>query len=824
MQSAVLYEEIKYVDRDSDVDDIIRDIGSTKKSKIRIITSKTAVGKTSVSLKTFTNKLIDKYHKLCIKTNPENCKKDVVEWQYLDHIFDAIAAYFESESARQKDLSFDHYVFSVKDPIIRREILDIMINGTNPQNGKLWIVWHTACLAIKGLLKLDKFNSYNIIGDRSEKTRRIKIHYLRYVFNKCQMLINIDNIQNIDFISLNSLTSLISESQNNRHYFLFEFTISEEHGYDTLLKLSAHLGTGGVDVHIHSLANLPIAYAIDVVTRHVTELPKDLDFSINLLHYYKSTSSGNLRQLIDYSLNYSKTSVEHDISNATLMNLKSLSSEAKYLLALIVLNNGKINIDMAIKISQQRRNSNLDIRKYLEELEVLKIASSTHDVFCTICHASIIDEWRKAKDEFNVYDVVAYNDFKKYLCCQLGTINPDDFLTQEQIWLQLISMYSQYQPHQIIGLYDYVKKNIFTSLSPQNAWKYIKQFIDVTKCEIKQYEEMYLDILQFCFTCELYNEGYECINLLEEFIDYKYVKLLVKHKAMYLSALDKHLENIEYCRKNISIFENDTNIILNLHLILLSSYRSLGLIDECHAIFNEIYGNSIYEKCDEYGYFLRLTDVFLPRNESVKYAKKSVTFFKKRRLSMQMGKSLITYSYLLASMGRCKLALKIILQAETVLFGTRIGAHMILVNKAAIKLLSGFKDDSIWEDLDKAEASAVVPFDKLAIANNKLIWSIENNNYTLYKLLTNQIIHLIPQEPDKHIVAVSYYNLYIIYEQMGESVEANKYLGAAIELQSKSNLIKARLSKKANKETFFLLSKPWHVCFLAYWTFDIIKQ
>ena len=189
----------------------------------------------------------------------------------------------------------------------------------------------------------------------------------------------------------------------------------------------------------------------------------------------------------------------------------------------------------------------------------------------------------------------------------------------------------------------------------------------------------------------------------------------------------------------------------NIKLISLSSYRSLNLIHECNSIHKELLRDKNFRKTAEYPFFLRLCEMYLDRDKSLKYLSQSVTLFTKEENYIQAGKSLISYSYILASQGKLKKARQKIEKAELYLSNKRMGSHMFLVNKAAISLYSGDFSERVWDMLNNSEITAVVPFDKLAIIVNKLVWCIENKNSNRHEMLIKQAKDLLKQEPDRHI-------------------------------------------------------------------------
>jgi len=396
--------------------------------------------------------------------------------------------------------------------------------------------------------------------------------------------------------------------------------------------------------------------------------------------------------------------------------------------------------------------------------------------------------------------------------------------SDNETWLKLLHIYSIFEPQKIDSLFDKLEKGLIDYISADNAWTYLKAFINCTKNNIVCYKELYIRIVNICFECELYQEGFECLNLLINTDLLSTDVYLLELYAMFLSALDRHEENIKFCTYQLNRVPTITDqAYLNFSLILLTSYRSLNMVDKCKPMFDKLIKTTVYRKYKEYGYLLRTTDMYLPKHQSTIYIYKSYRFFMSRD-KIQAGKSLITLSYVLANLGHTYLANRAILKAEQLLKGKRMGAHMLLVNKAAICLMRGEHDLDVYEMLDQAEISAKVSFDKLAIYINKLIWCYENKDFERKDLIINSILHYLSIEPDKHIIAIGHYNLSVFYKLMNDLEDAKIHYNLACKLQRNCIPIMNRLNKVKSRDTDAMCSKPWHVCFLAYWTYDIFRD
>ncbi|WP_216244602.1 hypothetical protein [Faecalicatena faecalis] len=214
--------------------------------------------------------------------------------------------------------------------------------------------------------------------------------------------------------------------------------------------------------------------------------------------------------------------------------------------------------------------------------------------------------------------------------------------------------------------------------------------------------------------------------------------------------------------------------------------------------------------------------MYLPRKKALRLIKKSYRFFTKRAELQQAGKSLITYSHFVSSLGNPNKALSYILQAEGLLINKQMGQHMFLVNKAVISMHMGIFDDSIWNFLDIAEMSARVSYDKLAIQICKLVWLIENDNCNNCEPILQKILEYTDLEPDKAIVSAAYYDVYYYYSLNGQKEIADKYKMQAQELEEWCPIVKAKFHNYIDKEYAFVLNKKWVLFYLEYWTYDLL--
>ena len=645
----------------------------------------------------------------------------------------------------------------------------------------------------------------------------IKIRYILYVLKKLDIFMIIDNIQNIDAVSWKYLLSWLNMTKERRHYFLLEYTLTETYTSEKMLGLIEEVRDTGSYVECSKLEKLPEEYVVDIIDKQFPNKPQDLNFNVNLLHQYKLDQAGNIRKLIDYTINYSP---EKPISESpTLKNILDLSSVvSKYILAILIHCNGEVSKNLTNTLLDLMKINPFDIENAMQELKNKQIIEMD-ELTIKLYHSSIADEWKANKHLLEEYHKLAYIHLEKYFSNVLfESINENE---KDHAWLFLLQLYSENDPKKIQNLLSVIGNGAIEQVSPENTRKYLSQLINFTKNNILMLQDMFFSVLRICFEMELYDNGYQCINLMEGSLDISINNKLLLFKSMFLSALDKHEENIKLYEKYITTVNKYSSAYFNLKLIVLCSYRSLNRYDKCIEIHKELSKKRKMMKAYEYGIFLRLTNVYLSDDRAVRYAKKSVKRFHSLSNNIQESKSMITYAKLLAGLGHCKKAVSLIKKSESLLGNKYIGRHMISTNQAAFLLMNGIADENVWFLLEQSECTAVVPYDKLAIIVNKIVWCYQNKQYDVLDSLIYKSEKLMILEPDEHVHVLIYYNLYLIFKQKGEIDKSNKYYKLAYENKEKCKFVKARFDKTKCREMQYRLRYPWHICFLSYWTYDL---
>ncbi len=785
------------VDRDEESNRLLQDIKNYTRLTIKVLYAPTAIGKSSVSQKLVTKLKKNDIFNIVIKTSPIN-KTELEEWSFLSSIFDAFQDRFNNTPN-----SFENFINNHK--YIQNQIIQSDLNFFKNSNIKNIAFNFTLMLIKKGY---ESANDYLVQNEKS--FLYLKQEFINYIFSNVQMVLIIDNLQIIDESSLSFLRRCFYFNNSKKVFIIFEYTTINENT-EMVQKAVEIFANENIIISCVKIERTDSKYIIDIIDKKISDKPKEFDFNKNLINHYIENNSGNIRELIDYSINYNKTIISDP--DKTLECLLNLSDKELSIIITIVEFDGKMKLQYLRDLTKYARLYQLDdIFESLIQKKLI-ILSNT---YVLIAHASIIDRLKINDNYFDAEKKSTISYIKEYIESLLIKSNKLNFIFLKVI----LNIYKDTYPEKIGELFKSLEESVLIKLPIKTVWKYINSFIDVTVEHIEEHISLYKSILRMCFKFELYDEGYNrCLLQIEKRKKMPNDKKFILYKMMFLAACDKHYENIEFYNEIRPRYIDDIEMDLNINLAVLSSYRSLGDISTCLKI-HKILKNSKYKQYKEYGYRNRLVDMYLPRSKTIPYLKKSVKAF--NDLEEQQAKTLITYTHVLGGLGKIRAARKKINKAATLLSGKLLGNHMILVNQAVLNLVEGNFKDETFSLLNMAETSAIVPFDKLAIIVNKLVWCYENNRFDISKSLEDDAMIIINLEPDKHIHSLLYYNLYSIYTKQGKYLEARRYLSKAKENMRYCKPVEERITNSITKDNRFIIGKPWHICYLAYWTYDVL--
>lgn len=810
------------INRDNEVEHVKNLLCRSDKSQVHIIFSQSGYGKTSFSTKLARESYFADWEVVRVETKPKNTNSITPEGEYLDLIFNTLKKHFERNG--HSNLLFENYLIQGKNKFVNNLAIDDSINRLSLIDTRKKVLGSLFGIFAKRLMQTGVYSPYTFIYDDSMKARSIKAEYVRFLFERTRILLIIENIQNIDNMSYKYLLDWVSDTKNCKHGFIMEYTLTEINSKCKMKTFCQSFVKTGADVYESELEKISPEYIADIIESQLDDRPTDIHFTIRAQRHYNELSDGNLWDLLDFARVYDSKQC-NDVPSPTLAILNELSYEAKYLVSILAYHNGEMDKSLLHHIWLKRFSNEPEsylnaLYKELEKASTVKFSKSEVEIQISLSHASILDVWQGAQD-FAAINKEVYKRLKEfYQASYDGRINGQSKLFA---WQMLLCLYATHQPDKIMDLIDDLKINIIHTISRDNAWNYLKVLITHTQKRIAALEDVYFEILQICLSASLYTEGYSCIKLMEQQLDINENNKLLLNKLLYLSILDRHHDVIEIYKHALEKTSLYSKTWINLKLLVLNSYIALGDEASCLHIHREITAMPELKKMDEYAIFLRLTNIYLRPSQAVKNARKSFKLFQKRGNCKQEGKSLITYSKLLSSLGKHKKAIHTIKRAESLLRGQNEGMSCIFNNLAGYHLLSGEYGPEIWRYLDDAEIYSVSTYDRLSVVLNKLAWCYENRAFDRLDLLENKALELIELEPSQFIHCTTYYNLQLVMRTAGEENKAKKYYELAEALKEKCSYVKARMDGITRKTRYIklLIKQPYHICYLSFWVFDI---
>lgn len=807
------------IDREDDVNQIKNHLNNAICSQVHIVFAKTGYGKSFFTAKLSQENQFSNWDIIRIMPIPKNTDKNVPEGYYLNLIFESAMKHFKDMG--HSKLFFESYLKNGHNKLVERIALDETVNELSNIASIKSALPKLIGIESKRRLGTGAFNPYIVINDNSPIARSVKAEYIRFLFEQAHILLIVENIQNIDDISCKFLLDWINDTKDKKHVFILEYTISETHEISDMNLFKNTILKTGVEVLECELEKMPVEYIADIIDSQIDNHPSDIHFTIEAQQHYENISNGNLWDLMDFARVYDDKEQDDEIVAPTLLILRNLSKEAQYIVSILACHSGTIykNLLNHIWVNEFSRKSTdvLDTR-YVELINKHTISIAADKI--NISHASILDVWHSSS-EFIYISRDTYKRlekfYKKNYNGELHIVN------KESAWQMLVRIYANTEPDKISDLLNDFKLNIMKTVSRSNTWDYLKMLIDATKECVAKLEDVYFQILRICCSASLYQEGFDCIKLMEQQIDIEKNDDLLLNKLLYLSILDEHDTAIELYKNSLEKNEINQQTFIKLKLLILNSYIVLGDRKSCLQIDSELKHMSGFKHKPEYAIYLRLTNIYKVPSYAVKDAKKSIDLFHKQDDYIQEGKSYITYSKLLSSLGKHKKAIKMIKRAKQLLEESNEGLSNIYNNLAGYLLLSGEYGLEVWNYLDIAEIYSVSTYDKLSIIQNKLAWCYENNSFVRLDLLENKALELIELEPSQSLQCTALYNLYVTMEKAGLKEKANKYYLRVLSLKDKCSYVRARIDGITRKNRYIKprIKKPYHVCYLSFWVFDL---
>lgn len=811
------------IDREDDVNQIKDLLHNATKSQVHIVFAKTGYGKSFFTAKLSQENQFSDWDIIRIMPVPKNIDKNVPEGYYLNLIFESMMKHFKDMGHTK--LFFESYLINGHNKLLEKMALDETINELVKIDSIKSAFSKLIGIESKRRLRTGTFNPYIIINDNSPIARSVKADYIRFLFEQTHILLIVENIQNIDDISCKFLLDWINDTKDKKQGFILEYTISESYEIRDMKRFQNTISKTGAEVFECELEKMPVEYIADIIDSQIENHPSDIHFTIEAQQHYENISNGNLWDLMDFARVYDDKEQDDEITAPTLLILSNLSKEAQYIVSILACHSGTIYKNLLdyiwLNYFSSESTDSLDT-KYSELISghTISIEKTEFADKINISHASILDVWHSSS-EFISINRETYKRLEKfYKKNYKGELH---IVNKQFAWQMMVRIYANTEPDKIIDLLNDFKLNIMRTVSRSNTWNYLKMLIDATKECVAKLEDVYFQILRICCSASLYEEGFYCIKLMEQHINIEKNENLLLNKLLYLSILDEHNAAIDLYKKTLRKNKISQKTLIKLKLLILNSYIVVGDRESCLKIDSELKHMRGFKYQPEYAIYLRLTNIYNVPSRAMNDAKKSIELFHKQGDYIQEGKSYITYSKLLSSLGKHKKAIKMIKKAEQLLAESNEGLSCIYNNLAGYLLLSGEYGLEVWNYLDIAEIYSISTYDKLSVIQNKLAWCYENNSFIRLDLLENKALELIKLEPSQFLQCTTLYNLYITMQKAGLKEKANEYYSHILSLKDKCSYVRARIDGITWKTRYIKprIKKPYHVCYLSFWVFDL---
>lgn len=821
MANRTIYDRIELCE------EIIDLIENAEETRGVILYSHMGIGKTSVCKK-IESALNVKKQKDVIRVVAPQENNNIQEGAFLKNIFFQIKRYYEKKyseptsSAKQKYKKYRFLNFVKRHISLSTMIQSVCDNADNlistKENYIILMLYIIKTLLGYFLLQVGLINK---IDESIMQNNKLMSEYIKYVLGSGNIVLNIDNVQNFDNVSLEIFLDCLLEQKERKNFILLEFTLCEDNSnYKSLEYLKHVFENANIEISALKLEKLDIKNVIKVALDHCQN--KDELFEIIIKNNYDKLYKGNLKKVEHFASIYAED-ISIDI-DPTLEKLKRLSTKQLYVLAIIIINNAILKTKILKYILQNGNNDflidfNTDVIEFCQSGEFVELV----DDEVRIVHSSTIDVWYENIQIFKKYELLAYRNsqtiYNKILHNELFHA-----LTKKECLLFLFKLYSKFEIAKISEIIFQIDDIIYDFLSIEELSEYLKKLIDSIYISEEAIDYLY-NIVDICIRFQLYNIAGFCLQKIkiingdvfsEKYSLYQYIKMFQGEEYENLLELIKENRRRD-CSKEFSSYSLLFEIV---------TYRAMNNEAKYVELVNATDQNDKFKNTIHYAYYLRLAEAYEKRNLAIPKVEESIRLFKKANLSTQVAKSQVSLAFLYAISGRIDDARTELNLSQKILQKNIENKYVFNINKACIHLLSGDFSNEIWTLLDDVENCTHMRFDRIAIIINKLILCIENADYSKGVYLQNKGLELLELESDKHIHAIFYYNCYLLNKSMGNIKEQQYFYGLAYANRKYCETLKARLENKesVSDNTTFLLSKPWHVCFVSYWYFDYLKD
>lgn len=697
--------ENKFVDRKDIQKKFLDDIKlSTDINKVVILTAGQGVGKSELTR--VVSKKLNSHLVFRVKTSFFSGKGVSAGAYYKSFVNSAI-------SLREKgDLpSFVDFLREKPKETVSRVLAGIIKAASNfdPVTSKIINFSHN-------IAKITDNDLGNLISSRNVEVQLSFSSYILSSIKDKPVLLIVENAQCLDEEFIEFIGIILKNSNNI--YCILEYTsdvISNLEKQELLEIFSERSGS----CQVFDLERLPSNYALQIVSSND-------DNSLKVIKEYYEKSDGNLKplqQMSEYrgvalssALNLMPIST-HGIEVVTVNAFESLKSDEKYILAIINIVDGFININELKKIfdSDGVARNNYSLRSYLENLKESEFIEIISD------HVLLKDDvsFRKIGGDSYLgrYEQVALIALKKHYNSKDYTFESS---TPEDILLKKLRIsINLHDNSEISRLADEAIEYASLSNSP---WLYIKPIADWIIKET--YSKSWYKLTNKLIVASVnFSEYQVACNLLEvvkktewyskeDNLIYALVLLKLNKPVECLSEIDKIMESIE---------EIDQSLEVRTEVVRFTAYYYLSEFKKAKSIYTELVRHTCYKRNVDRGFILSCSTMVNTYSESVLDLTEAVEIFEENFMPISSSRAKNKLAIDLARMGELDKANDLIRESYDVLYAKKIDRSILINNIESVKIQKGEIDDELLENLNDLLIIVRGVYEKVIINNNLMI-------------------------------------------------------------------------------------------------------
>lgn len=794
---------------------IILDEIAIREADLTIIYSESGVGKSALTARI--GRTLQGMQSVVATSPPENKNSNCIEGAFLSNIFNAVVRTMQRQKKEYPKCTLEYYLSHNKSAVVKKKALEKMFDGIESSDISQSVGWSFSKYVLTRIFKLYDYDPSAMLTLRDRDSMLIASDYVKYVLNELPILLVVDNIQNIDPYSMQLMIDWVLVHQSSS-YFLWEYTISDLND-TSLMDFVKYLKDYSLKVKLVKLPHLQTEDALHAVELVHPQAAEQVNFLSSAKRFYEANSGGSMQKLLDFSLRFQDHIPIPELYDPTFDRIQCAKSESKYILSIIILHGGRI-IDTHLRgiLENSVDPIVLDLDLVLQTMEFTDLLILQKSNAYQLSHAQIGDSWNEHKPALRRFDLLAQRNcilyYEQILESMFTSIEK-----KEDAVLFLMKAYAKVAPEKMEGLVQQLSTIIFDRLKPEQVWNYLSEFLDCIQGNEALYVPSLHQIVRFCFDHNLYKNCLYVLERLSVVPEEGNSDFCLIYRINCMEYLESHDKAIKLCLQCLTRSTTQKNRYYYL-LLLMGCYRSLNKINDVLDCVKQITEIPDYDSYLEYGYFLRLSEIYMSRAKALPYVYQSVQFFQARGMDVQEIKSGITYSFLLAVVGDLSDAYQILNHYAEKAAPLHLFANVFELNKASILLLQKLYGQEVEMLLKKAELATTSPFDNLLILTMQLINYTECSNEDMVKSLIPRIKSLLEHEKDKHLIALVTYDLYYYYTLKDDISQAQQYHYQAKMASSENETVRFLLQEKTNPATPNLFRTRWCIGFTFFWNID----